>query len=201
MSRAPIIRPIQTWPDQAALRARSREVTKFDDPQAPEDARSLRALILDMGETMLANQGAGLAAIQVGHLMRLVVLADTEGPKLTVVGDKPERRRGCFALVNPRIVEASEETDVVAEGCLSLPGLQVAVERPTRVLVEHETAFGDTIRLEATGKEARVLQHEIDHLDGKLIIDHLDEVERKQAIRTYVVARMPPVAGGLAMAS
>lgn len=165
---------IRTWPGDPSLRLVAHAVTDFDAPDAPADRQELRDLIEHMGTVMVENGGAGLAAPQVGVRRRVIVLAD----------DRPQKkgRVSCFALVNPRVVSASEEEAEEDEGCLSLPGLRVAVDRPVTIRVEHEDVYGETMLVDTFGEEARVIQHEIDHLDGKLILDYLDPAERREAV-------------------
>ena len=151
----------------AALKQRASEV----DPSSDD---SLRELCKQMARCMYDNSGIGLAAPQVGVLKRVIVydLSDDEGP-------------GAIALVNPCIVERSEETEVDDEGCLSLPGISVPVERSLTVACEALSLGGKQVRIEAEGLHARMLQHEIDHLDGMLIIDRATPEERKAALRRY----------------
>jgi len=123
-----------------------------------------------MGALMDDALGIGLAATQVGVLHRLLVYrADPDQP-LT-------------ALANPEIEWVSEETDVANEGCLSIPGVHVEVTRPARLRVSAQDPTGAPIEIEAEGLEARVIQHEIDHLDGVLILDRVSKEQRKQAMR------------------
>jgi peptide deformylase len=120
---------------------------------------------------MLAASGIGLAAPQLGVLQRVFVYqADEDADPV--------------ALVNPRIVETSEERDTMDEGCLSLDAAAVTIdiERPVRVTVEALTATGDPVRVEAEGLEARVVQHESDHLDGILILDRASPEQRREAL-------------------
>ena len=126
-----------------------------------------KALIEDMYETMYAEEGVGLAAPQVGISERIIVVDphDDETPR--------------FALINPRVIEFGEEAERGEEGCLSIPGLKDLVERPYSVIVEGTTPEGETRRIEAEGLLARILQHEIDHLDGVLFIDRLSPLKRK----------------------
>jgi peptide deformylase len=113
-------------------------------------------------------QGVGLAATQVGILRRLFVFEPGED--------------GARAVVNPRIVERSDETVSEQEGCLSLQGVRVPVERATRVALEGKDPNGEDVRWELEGLGARVVQHEIDHLDGKMIIDRTDPESRREAM-------------------
>jgi len=144
------------------LRASALPVELFDD--------ALRAEIEYMGELMDDALGIGLAATQIGVLHRVLVYrADPEDP-LT-------------ALVNPVLEWSSEETEAASEGCLSLPFVHVEVERPAEVRVRARDAHGEELELQASGLTARVIQHEIDHLDGILILDRISREERKEAMR------------------
>jgi peptide deformylase len=145
------------------LRSRAREITDFDD--------DLLAEIAQMGALMNDALGIGLAATQVGMLRRLLVYR--------VEPDSPVN-----ALVNPVIEWSGKEKEFADEGCLSLPGVMVEVERPVRVRVRAQDGYGDPITVEASGLEARVIQHELDHLDGKLILDRTSRDQRKEAMRT-----------------
>ncbi|HEV7942760.1 MAG TPA: peptide deformylase [Solirubrobacteraceae bacterium] len=144
------------------LRAKALPVERFDRHLAEEAER--------MGALMDDALGIGLAATQMGVLHRLLVYrADPEQP--------------IRALANPQIEWLSEETDVAAEGCLSIPGVHVDVTRPVRLRVSAQDPTGAPIEIEAEGLEARVIQHEIDHLDGVLILDRVSKEQRKQAMR------------------
>jgi peptide deformylase len=146
-----------------ALKQHASEV----DPTA--DA-TLPALVSAMAAAMYEAPGVGLAATQVGVQKRLIVL-DVED--------------GLMALCNPRIVETSEETETEDEGCLSLPGLYIPIERSTGCVCEAMDIKGEPVRLTAEGLFARVLQHETDHLDGLLILDRATPDERRAALRRY----------------
>jgi peptide deformylase len=130
----------------------------------------VRTLITDMFDTMYTEEGVGLAAPQGGV-----------GPRVIVVDPRQDEVKG-FALVNPVVVERSSELDRAEEGCLSIPGLQEIVERPAQVTVEGLDPDGNIVRLAAEGLLARVLQHEIDHLDGVLFIDRVSPLKRKLLI-------------------
>ncbi len=147
------------------LRARAEPVAVVDD--------DVRTLIDDMLETMYAADGVGLAAPQVGVGKRVIVV-DVRDP------DAPP-----FALVNPEIVQASEELDRGEEGCLSIPGLREIVERPASVVVEGLDRDGKPRRIEATGLLARALQHEVDHLDGILFIDRVSPLKRQMLLNRW----------------
>ena len=131
---------------------------------------SLGRLAEDMLVKMREQEGVGLAANQVGRLKRILVAAleDEE-----------------YVLVNPVIEEASESTESGPVGCLSIPGIQVEVERPTGITISGRDAAGAPIRIEAEGMLARILQHEVDHLDGVLILDRTDRASRKAAMREW----------------
>lgn len=144
------------------LKTRAALVKDFDG--------SLERLAEDMLATMREQEGVGLAANQVGRLKRILVAA--------VEDDE-------YVLVNPVIEEASETTESVPEGCLSIPGIQVEVERPTEITISGQDASGEPIRIEAEGLLARVFQHEVDHLDGVLILDRTDRASRKAAMREW----------------
>ena len=147
------------------LREECVEVGEIDD--------ELRRLAKDMFDTMYEADGVGLAAPQVGITKRLIVVDPREE------GVKPR------ALVNPRVVEASDATDRAEEGCLSMPGLRDVVERKAEVVVEAEDLDGEAVRLEADGLHARVLLHEIDHLDGVLFVDRLSPLKRKMLMKKW----------------
>jgi peptide deformylase len=142
------------------LRARANDVTDID--------ASLKQLADDMLETMYAAPGVGLAAPQVGIQKRMFVYDAGDGPSV---------------VVNPRISESSGEW-TYEEGCLSVPGLSWPIVRPRDILLEGLDLEGNEIAVEAEEYLARVYQHEVDHLDGVLLIERLDPDQRKQAMRT-----------------
>jgi peptide deformylase len=145
-----------------ALRLTAHEVTDFDD--------DLRRLVDRMTALMHDAQGVGLAATQVGVLRRLFVFEpDEDGPR---------------AIVNPQILDPADETAADEEGCLSLQGVRVPVERTTKLTLVGKDPNGEDVRLELEGYGARIVQHELDHLDGVLIIDRTDEAHRKEALST-----------------
>jgi len=129
-----------------------------------------RALIADLFDTMYDQDGIGLAAPQVGVGQRVIVV------------DPREEDVKPLALVNPVILERSSELDRAEEGCLSIPGLQEIVERPARVTVSGLDPDGAPVQIAAEGMLARVLQHEVDHLDGVLFIDRVSPLKRKLLI-------------------
>ena len=143
------------------LRQHSSDVSAVDD--------DMRRLIADMFETMDAAKGIGLAANQVGVARRVAV-----------VGVDDDR----FALINPKIVE-TEGRSTAEEGCLSIPEIYADVSRPDRIIVEALDADGVPFRKEAGGLMARAIQHEIDHLDGILFLDHLSLIKRQMLLAKW----------------
>jgi peptide deformylase len=144
------------------LRTKARPVERFDE--------ALRDEVERMGELMIDAVGVGLAATQVGVLHRVLVYR--------VQQDSP-----VIALVNPEIEWQGGDEEIMEEGCLSLPSVLVDVERPIHVRVRARDERGEEIVVEATGLEARVIQHEVDHLDGVLILDRTSRDQRKEAVR------------------
>jgi peptide deformylase len=152
---------VRTFGDPV-LRSEARPVEVFDQRLLDEVAR--------MGAIMHDSLGIGLAATQVGVLHRLLVYR--------VEHDSPVN-----ALVNPVLEWSGKDKEVLEEGCLSLPGVNVDVERPIYVRVSAQDPTGAPILVEASGLEARVIQHEMDHLDGVLILDRTSRDQRKEAMR------------------
>jgi peptide deformylase len=146
------------------LKSRATTVDRFDD--------SLRSQVSRMGAIMNDALGVGLAAPQVGMSQRLLVYR--------VGQDAP-----LVALVNPELEWSSDDEEAAEEGCLSIPGIGVDVDRPVFVRVRALDEFGEDRIVEASGLEARVIQHEMDHLDGVLILDRTTRDQRKEAIRTW----------------
>jgi peptide deformylase len=153
---------IRQYPDPV-LRMQAREVETLDD--------AVKALIERMSRLMTEARGVGLAAPQLGILRRVLVYQTSEEDPVT-------------ALVNPRLVANSEEREADDEGCLSLgaSSVVVPVERALEVTVEASSPVGGPVRIEAEGLEARVLQHELDHLDGVLTIDRTTPEQRRAAL-------------------
>jgi peptide deformylase len=152
---------IRTFGDPV-LKTRAAPVDTFDG--------SLARLTEDMLATMRENDGVGLAANQVGRLKRVLVAS---------VEDED------FVIVNPVIDDRSTTTEREPEGCLSIPGINVEVDRATVVTVTGQDVTGEPLRIEAKDMLARVLQHEIDHLDGVMILDRTDRYSRKEAMREW----------------
>ncbi len=156
---------IRTFGDPV-LKSRATPVKEFDE--------SLEHLAEEMIRVMREAEGVGLAANQIGRLKRIFVAVYREDEE----GEVQE-----FAIVNPVIEERSETTEKDIEGCLSIPETRVEVERPTAVTVSGQDLSGEPVRVEAEGLLARIFQHEIDHLDGVLILDRTDRESRKNAMR------------------
>jgi peptide deformylase len=133
----------------------------------------IRTLIADMFDTMYAEEGVGLAAPQVGVGARVIVVDPHEGDAQPL------------ALVNPEIVYFSEEVDRAEEGCLSIPGLKEIVERSLAVRVQGLDRDGNPVTIEAEGFVARILQHEVDHLDGILFLDRVSPIKRKMLLAKW----------------
>jgi peptide deformylase len=152
---------VRKWGDPV-LKERARPVERFDD--------ALLAEIEHMGELMHDALGIGLAATQVGVLHRVLVY-------------RVQPQAPISALVNPKVEWRSGDEEFAEEGCLSLPTVLVEVERPVHIRVSAQDAYGESIEIEASGLEARVIQHEIDHLDGVLILNRTSRDQRKDAIR------------------
>jgi len=148
------VRNIREYPEPV-LRKKSEDVTDFGE--------ELQSLLRDMWETMATNDGVGLAAPQIGVSLRVVVIGWRERK---------------IVLVNPVVIEQEGEEEL-EEGCLSAPGFYEKVTRPARVVVEARDEQGEPIRLEEEGFMARVLMHEIDHLEGKLFLDRLSPLKRQ----------------------
>jgi len=144
------------------LKTKARPVERFDD--------ALRAEIRRMGELMIDAMGVGLAANQVGVLHRVLVY-------------RVQQQSPVAALINPEIEWRGDEEEILEEGCLSLPAVHVDVERPVHIRVRALDEHGEPITVEASGLEARVIQHEVDHLDGKLVLDRVSRQQRKEAMR------------------
>jgi peptide deformylase len=165
---------VRQYPDPV-LRMKARDVDDFDD--------SVTDLVERMTMLMDEARGVGLAAPQLGVLRRVLVYRTAEDEAVT-------------ALVNPRIISSGDESESAEEGCLSLGAATVVmeVERPVAVTLEAQTPEGEPTRLEAEGLQARVIQHEVDHLDGVLIIDRTTPEQRKEALAQL---RPQPVLGPL----
>jgi peptide deformylase len=156
------VRSILRFPDPK-LRQRSVEVGDVDD--------DVRQLVADMAETMVAANGAGLAAIQVAAPVRLFIV---DGHVAGGAEDAPPK-----VFINPEIVEISDEAQTGDEGCLSFPGIYVPVKRGMRAKVRARDLDGNVFEAEGEGLYARALQHETDHLNGRLLVDQVGPVKRE----------------------
>ena len=156
--------------DQAVLKQVSQPVEGVDD--------ALRALMDDMLETMYDAPGIGLAAVQIGEPKRVIVM--DLGDRDAAEDAEPVRKPLYF--VNPEIVWASEETAPYEEGCLSVPDIFEAVERPAKVKLRYLNYQGEQVEEDADGLYAVCIQHEMDHLQGVLFIDHLSRLKRERAV-------------------
>jgi peptide deformylase len=164
------VRPILTAPDPR-LQAVSKDVEAVTD--------ATRKLIDDMVDSMYAADGIGLAAIQIGEPLRVLVI-DL---------DQKDGKKNPIAYINPKITWASDEMAVFEEGCLSVPEIWDDVERPARIKAEYLDRDGNKQTLEADGLLATCLQHEMDHLNGVLFIDHLSRLKKNMAIKKLTKAK------------
>jgi peptide deformylase len=162
-----------------------REIIKLPDPRlrlvSKPVARvndEIRALVADMFETMYAAPGIGLAAIQVGVPQRVVTLD---------LAKKDEEKQP-LVVINPELVWSSEERSTYEEGCLSIPEFYEEVERPAEVKVRYSDLDGQAHEVEANGLLATCLQHEIDHLNGILFIDHISKLKRDRVTKKFAKA-------------
>jgi len=155
------VRPIHLL-GSPVLRTRAEDVDGIDD--------ELRELIKDLTDTMYADDGLGLAANQIGVARQVAVVGSENEPPLI--------------LINPRIVE-SDGNEKEEEGCLSLPDLFAEVARPSKIVVETMDMDGNTVRIEADGIKARAIQHEMDHLNAVLFIDHLSPLKRHMLLKKW----------------
>jgi peptide deformylase len=147
---------------EPVLRTRARAVDRFDD--------ALRDQVQRMDQLMTDALGVGLAATQLGVLNRVLVY-------------RVHQQAPATALINPEIEWVGREEETMEEGCLSLPGVHVDVERAVHIRVRALDEHGQPLAVEASGLEARVIQHEMDHLDGVLVLDRISRQQRKEAMR------------------
>jgi peptide deformylase len=153
------------------LREKAKAVSCFDD--------ALERLATLMTEVMVREDGVGLAATQLGVLSRLMVWRN------------PDQMDELYAFVNPEIAERSQACSAAAEGCLSLPGASVEVSRADEVLVSAQDVHGGPLQMRLTGFLARIVQHEIDHLDGLLILDRAAPEERRRVMKEFRERSLP----------
>jgi peptide deformylase len=171
---------VRIFPD-TALRLVVPPMTTFDEPGSKNG--ELRQLVLAMGGVCRVEGGAGLAATQIGRFQRMFVLMET---------NKPPDKAGAFAFCNPEIIGRSSESEVVTEGCLSLPGLGIDVERSLAIKLRFQDTWGQEREEEFIGWDARVIQHETDHLNGALMIDYID---RREWFRMFTAWKEHTAAG------
>ncbi len=148
---------IQTGENNPLLRQKANQVKEITP--------AIKQLVLDMIETMKAGDGIGLAAPQVGQLLRIIIV-------------RPDPDKKILALINPEIKKTSFRKEIIEEGCLSLPDLSLPIKRPIKIVVQGLNLEGERVRIKAKELLARVIQHEIEHLDGILITD---KNERKKS--------------------
>ena len=163
------VRPILIAPDPR-LKALSEPVAAVDD--------ATRTLAKDMLESMYAAKGVGLAAVQIGQPRRVIVM------DLAQKGEGDPK-----VYINPRILWSSEETAICEEGCLSVPDIWEEVERPAQIRAEYLDLEGRKVSIEAEGLLATCLQHEMDHLEGVLFVDHISRLKRAMAMKKLAKAR------------
>ncbi len=164
-----MIRPILQLPDPV-LRKVSKPVQEIDG--------EIKKLIEDMFETMYDAPGVGLAAIQIGVAKRVVTIDATRG----------DDEKQPMVFINPEVISVSDEKDSKEEGCLSIAEFYEEVERPSEVKVRYMDQKGKTKEIEADGLLARALQHEIDHLNGVLFIDHISKLKRDRVTKKFTKA-------------
>ena len=164
------IRPILIAPDPR-LKAVSTPVAKVD--------ADIRKLAEDMADSMYAAEGIGLAAVQIGVAKRVIVM-DL---------DQKDGKKDWRVFINPKITWASEEMATFEEGCLSVPEIWDDVERPARIKAEYLDLDGKKVEIEADGMLATCLQHEMDHLEGVLFIDHFSRLKRSMALKKLTKAK------------
>ena len=162
-----------------------REIIEVPDPRlkvvsTPVEAfdEDLRTLVADMFETMYDAPGIGLAAIQIGVTERVV----------TVDVSPKEDEKHPMAFINPEIIAVSDELNIHQEGCLSIPDYYEEVERPAAVRIRYHDANGQDHEMDCEGLLATCIQHEIDHLNGVLFIDHLSRLKRERVIKKFIKA-------------
>ena len=164
------VRPILTAPDPR-LKIVSTPVEKVDG--------ETRKLAEDMADSMYAAEGIGLAAVQIGVPKRIIVM-DL---------DQKDGKKDWRVFINPKILWASDEMAIYEEGCLSVPEIYDDVERPARIKAEYLDLDGKRVEIEADGMLATCLQHEMDHLEGVLFIDHLSRLKREMILRKIAKMR------------
>lgn len=162
--------PVLPWPNPF-LRKRAQPVEAFD--------ADLAQIVADMTETMAAEDGVGLAATQVGIDLRLLLI-----DPYAFEGDDG-RGKPPFVVANPEVVWESDEKLMGEEGCLSFPGVFIQVSRPEKVRIRAQDASGAFYELEGEGLGARAILHEIDHLDGVVMVDHVSQLQKRRALKKH----------------
>ncbi len=162
------VREILIIPDKR-LRSIAEPVTKIDE--------EIKSLIDDMFDTMYDALGYGLAAPQIGVMKRIIVMDDADKKK----NEKPNP----ITMINPEITYFSDEKRSYEEGCLSIPEFLANIERPDNIVVKYQTIDGEIIERKADGLLATIIQHEVDHLNGKLLIDYLSRLKRERVIKKF----------------
>ena len=155
------VRTVVVWPDPR-LKEKTQSITSFDD--------ETRSLYRDLVDTMHAYNGIGIASVQIG-VPKQVFLLEAE-----LCGDKKDAKP--WAFINPEILSVSEEKDKEEEGCLSFPGIYIPIERPTGVRVRAQNLDGETFEIGGEGLLARAIQHEYDHITGKVMTDFVGPLKR-----------------------
>ena len=150
-----MILDIQTGQNNPILRQKAKNVEEI--------TAEIKQLILDMEETLKKANGIGLAANQVGKSLRII--------QIDIPSSRSKEKEYQFSLINPEIVKTSRKKTILEEGCLSLPGFNALVERPKKITIKALNINGEIVKIKADGLLAKVIQHEIDHLDGILIAD------------------------------
>lgn len=163
------VRSVVCYPDER-LRRKCKRVKNVDE--------QVVRLVEDLADTMYAGPGVGLAAPQIGVNRRVIVVHAYQ--------EQGDERGRLLEVINPEVVEAGPEVEVGEEGCLCLPGVRADVVRSVRAAIEGLNAEGEPVRYEVSDFEARVFQHEIDHLNGTLFIDHLDSLTRDMLVKDYL---------------
>jgi peptide deformylase len=169
-----------------------RSIVKLPDPKLRlvsepigEITDEVRSLARDMLDSMYEARGIGLAAIQIGVPKRMVVMDLGKGPPADSEDDEVRREPDPQVLINPEIVWESEERRLYEEGCLSIPDYTEEVERPARIRFRYRTLEGGSNEIEADGLLATCVQHEIDHLNGRLFIDYLSKLKRDRVVKKF----------------
>ena len=153
------------------------------EPITPEELPQMAKLAKKMAKVMYKYDGCGLAAPQVGVLKQMIVI-DTGVPK-----EDGEREENPIFILNPRVSKLGDETECGGEGCLSIPGITVEIERATYIELEALDLDGSEIEITAEGFDARAIQHELDHLAGITMFEHLDVIERSEKLIEYEQAK------------